>query len=241
VRKGVYWAFFTTGNRFYKMYASEGESEADLLKSIVRYKDEVMGSNPANSLRIILEQEKMDGSQRLPKYESKLKDLKSFIVSTPSTDPKRELYKKEIIQAESSIKGLKSRLDIITKRIKVLKQAAPAPGAAPAAGPAAGPAGPRPATAPAGPRPATSAPGSAPRPGSAATGAKTPAKAAAKTPAKAVAKTPAKAAAKTPAKAAAKTPAKAAAKTPAKAAAKAPARGGTRRIHTVKRNETRRA
>ena len=106
--------------KFYKLYGTPVDTERALLDKIKKIKNMVRGATPANSLRIGLEQEKLDITARLPRLEKKIKELSKDLKNTPKTDPKYKIYVGEIGVAQNELAANKKRLLQITTAVMML-------------------------------------------------------------------------------------------------------------------------
>ena len=119
-KRGVYWAYFQSDNKFYKIYGTPQDNERSLLDKIKKIKDTVRGASPSNSLRIGLEQEKLDITARIPRLQKRIKELTVDLKSTPTSDPKRAIYSGEIGVAEKELVAYRKRLVQITTAVRML-------------------------------------------------------------------------------------------------------------------------
>ena len=119
-KKGVYWAYFQMNEKFYKLYGTPADTERSLLDKIKKIKNTASGATPSNSLRIGLEQEKLDITARLPRLDKKIRDLTKDLKTTPVTDPNYKIYVAEINVANNELAADKKRLLQITTAVMML-------------------------------------------------------------------------------------------------------------------------
>jgi hypothetical protein len=120
-KRGVYWAYFQSSGKFYKLYGTPTDTERSLLDKIKKIKNTATGSSPSNSLRIGLEQEKLDITARIPRIEKKIRDLSADVKRSSPTDPKYKIYVGEIGVAQKELDAYKKRLVQITTAVMMLR------------------------------------------------------------------------------------------------------------------------
>ena len=119
-KRGVYWAYFQSDGKFYKLYGTKVDTERGLLDKIKKIKNTARGSSPSNTLRIGLEQEKLDITARIPRLEKRIKDLSKDIKNTSATDPNYKIYVGELNVAKNQLATDKKRLAQITGAVMML-------------------------------------------------------------------------------------------------------------------------
>ena len=117
----MYWAYFQSSGKFYKLYGTPTDTERSLLDKIKKIKNTATGSSPSNSLRIGLEQEKLDITARIPRIEKKIRDLSADVKRSSPTDPKYKIYVGEIGVAQKELDAYKKRLVQITTAVMMLR------------------------------------------------------------------------------------------------------------------------
>jgi hypothetical protein len=120
-KKGVYWAYFQSSGKFYKLYGTPADTERTLLDKIKKIKNTATGSSPSDSLRIGLEQEKLDITARIPRLEKKVRELSADVKRSSPADPKHKIYVGEIGVAQNELAAYKKRLVQITTAVTMLR------------------------------------------------------------------------------------------------------------------------
>ena len=120
-KRGVYWAYFQSSGKFYKLYGTPTDTERSLLDKIKKIKNTATGSSPSDSLRIGLEQEKLDITARIPRLEKKIRELSADVKRSSPTDPKYKIYVGEIGVAQNELTAYKKRLVQITTAVMMLR------------------------------------------------------------------------------------------------------------------------
>jgi hypothetical protein len=120
-KRGVYWAYFQSSGKFYKLYGTPTDTERSLLDKIKKIKNTATGSSPSDSLRIGLEQEKLDITARIPRLEKKIRDLSADVKRSSPADPKYKIYVGEIGVAQKELDAYKKRLVQITTAVMMLR------------------------------------------------------------------------------------------------------------------------
>ena len=122
-KKGVYWAYFQMNEKFYKLYGMPNDTERGLLDKIKKIKNATQGASSTNTLRILLEKEKLDITERMiPRVENKINDLTKALNNTPAASIKHKNIVEEINHATSELKSYKTRLPEISQKVMRMRK-----------------------------------------------------------------------------------------------------------------------